>query len=257
MPQKNNWYLLVTLIILFAVILGMYRLLKATWGKYFMSVLVLILLIPSAFADECGLTNLASCIPEAMFNFILNIINAPIEPLLSAINFFLTEPVSIDIFFNIWQIVVYILSFFYLIMLAFAGFKFLTSGHDILKREQAKEWLQNTVLAIVFTGASFYMYQLAIEISASVTAGLMDLVPDTFFRLTIDNFANVALEFLSVFSYLIILLATILILSLRYVLIAIGVIFIPFGVFCYFVPPLKNYGHLILQLVGMLNFIRI
>ncbi len=255
-PQ-TSWQPLIALIVIAFVCIGMYRIVKAKWGKYALVLFITAFLMPSAFASDCGLTNLGSCIPDSIFNYISGLVNAPLEPLLAAINYFLTQPVSIDVFYNLWLIVVYIISFFYIIMLAFAGFKFMTSGHDVLKREQAKEWLQNAILATVFTSASFYLYQLLTQVSATVTQGLMAMVPVTFFQITADTVTNVSLEFFFITIYLIVLLMTILIFSLRYIFVVVGVLFIPFGTFCYYVPPLKSYGNLILQIIGILNAVPI
>jgi hypothetical protein len=37
--------------------------------------------------------------------------------------------------------------------------------------------------------------------------------------------------------------------------VAFGVIFIPIGIFCYFIPPLRSYGRLIINIIGMFIFI--
>lgn len=257
--EKKEWMfnirLIIQLLLIGFVIYISFRLMKHYWGKIIPLLILPLLFIPSAHASECGLTNLGSCIPEAIFDFVSGIINAPIQPLISAIRYLMENAVIVDPFFEIWQIIVYIMGFFYLIMLTFAGFSFITSGHDVIKRENAKEWVKNTFLVIIFTSASFYLYQLVLEVSAVLTSSFISTVPEEFFLFTIDNIPNIALQFFSAVSYFIVLGITVLILGIRYVVTAIGVIFIPSGLFCYFIPPLKSYGNFILQLLGIMIFL--
>jgi len=55
--------------------------------KRIISLLFLLLfLIPIVYAEEeekCGLLNLASCLPQKMYDFFINLMNAPIQPLQS------------------------------------------------------------------------------------------------------------------------------------------------------------------------------
>jgi len=48
--------------------------------------------------SDCGITNLADCIPEKMAEYLLNLINAPLKPLLNLTKGLLTEPVNVEIF---------------------------------------------------------------------------------------------------------------------------------------------------------------
>ena len=73
--------------------------------------------------------------------------------------------------------------------------------------------------------------------------------------ITADNIINIGLEFLFLSSYVVVLFITILLLLIRYLIVAFGVIFVPIGIFCYFVPPLKSYGKLILNILGSFIFI--
>lgn len=47
--------------------------------------------------------------------------------------------------------------------------------------------------------------------------------------------------------YLLTLLATIIILAVRYIIVAFGVVFFPIGIFLYFIEPAKKYGKLIMN----------
>jgi hypothetical protein len=213
--------------------------------KYFAFLLPL-LIIPLVSAD-CGITNLAECISQSFFNFLLSILNAPIQPLLNAVYSLLTQPVNIDIFSDIWVIIVYILSLFYGILLMYVGFKFVISGYSFEKREKAKSDLTNILIMIVLVQASFYLYSLFNQITASLTTVILNMVHQNFFLLTIDNVTNIGLELVLLIPYLISIVTTLILLTLRYIVVSVGVILFPIGIFCYFFDPLKHYGKLIIN----------
>ena len=96
--------------------------------------LIFLCLIPIAYAEDCGLLNLASCIPEKLHSFFLNILNAPLIPLLNLTNSLMTEPVNFSLFSSLWAIMLYIISLFYGILMLYAGFNFMISGYDPVKR---------------------------------------------------------------------------------------------------------------------------
>ena len=88
-----------------------FMILKYYNKKYFVFIL-LFLCIPFVSATDCGLSNLASCIPNAIFDFFMGLLNAPLQPLLGLVKTLLETVPSIDIFSGIWALVVYILSIF-------------------------------------------------------------------------------------------------------------------------------------------------
>jgi len=214
--------------------------------KKYIFILLSLLLIPPVSAD-CGITNLASCISESFFNFLLSILNAPVQPLLDAVYSLLTQPVNIDIFSAIWSIIVYILSLFYGILLMYVGFKFIISGHSVEKREKAKSDLANILIMIVLVQASFYLYSLLNQIISSVTTVTLNMVHQNFFLLTIDNVTNIGLELTFLIPYLASIVITLILLTLRYIIVSSGVILFAVGIFCYFFEPLKHYGKLIIN----------
>ncbi|MBW2972762.1 hypothetical protein KY346_00035 [Candidatus Woesearchaeota archaeon] len=225
--------------------------------------LLFLLLFPTiALAEEedeeeekCGLLNLASCIPKKIYEFFIGIINMPIKPLLSFIKSLISEPVSINIFKGIWSIMIYVLSMFYGLLFIYSGFNFLFSGMDVVRREMAKEWLKNTVIMIVLIQASFYLYDLFLQIVGTLTSSVLSMVNEHFFMITADNIVNIGLEFIFVPAYVLVLLITALVLVARYIVVSIGVVFIPIGIFLYFIPPLKSYGKFILHFLGLLAVI--
>jgi len=190
--------------------------------------------------EECGLLNLATCIPQKLFDFMLGLFNAPIQPLLNLTKSLLTEPVNLAPFGSLWAIIMYIISLFYGLLLMYAGFNFMISGYDVIRREKAKIWFRNILIMIVLV---------------QMTSGLVNMIDSRFFLLTADNIVNLGLELFFGFLYVATLLISVLFLTLRYVLVALGVILIPVGIFLYFIPPLNSYGKLILNFFGICIFI--
>jgi len=252
---SNSWNLLFRIAIFIFVNLLIYTGIKKSWGRLFIPVAIIFLLMPTALADECGLTNLASCIPEKIYDFFIDLLNAPLQPLLTLTRSLLENPPSIEIFQGIWAIMVYIVSLFYGLLFMYSGFQFLLSGHNVIKREMAKEWLKNTVIMIILIQASFYLYKLILEIGSILTSSVLSMVKEEFFLITADNIINIGLEFLFLSFYALALFITILLLLIRYLVVAFGVIFVPIGIFCYFIPPLKSYGRLIFNMLGTFIFI--
>lgn len=223
--------------------------------KKWLVLLSTLLAIPLVSAEECSLLNLAACIPQKLFDFIINIINAPLQPLLSLSKSLLTEPIQTSLFLPIWTIILYVLSLFYGLLLLYSGFNFIISGYDSEKRARAKEWLRNIFIMIVLIQASYFLYSLIIEINSLLTAGIINLIDNSFFLLTADNIINVGLQFFFGLAYVIVLGFSVIFLTLRYVIVAAGIILVPIGIFLYFIPPVKDYGKLILSFLGTCVFL--
>ncbi len=205
-------------------------------------------------SEECGLLNLASCIPQKIYDFFINLLNAPISPLLNFTKSLLTEPVKLSLFSPLWAIILYVISLFYGILMLYSGFNFMFSGYDAVKRAKAKQWFMNIFIMIVLIQASYFIYSLILDIESLLTAGIINLVEDEFFLLTADNIINIGLQFLFAFFYVFTLVFTVLLLTLRYIVVAVGIVFFPIGIFFYFVPPLNAYGRLIFNFLGVCIF---
>jgi len=219
--------------------------------------LITLLLIPIIHAEEerCGITNLATCIPEKIFSFTLNKVNAVLQPFLTITKELLSAPVNIDSFISLWAIIIYIISIFYGIFILIAGFNLMISGYSAEKREMAKQWLKNIFLMMILVQASFYLYSLILEMSSSLTAGVINMIDENFFLLTADNFIELGIQLVLGIIYMIVLILTMILLSLRYLLVAVGVVFFPIGLFLNFIPPLKPYGKLIINSLLTMIFI--
>jgi hypothetical protein len=220
--------------------------------KYFAGMLFSLPLVSAE--EECGLLNLASCIPQKIYEFFITLINAPISPLLWILKSLLTEPVKLSLFSSLWAIILYVISLFYGILMLYSGFNFMFSGHDAIKRAKAKEWFMNIFIMMVLVQASYFLYGLVLDVESLLTAGVINLVDENFFLITADNIVNIGLQFFFALSYVLTLLITVIFLTLRYIIVAVGVIFAPIGIFCYFIPPLNSYGKLIFNFLGVCIF---
>jgi len=203
---------------------------------------------------KCGLANLGNCIVEKLFEFILSLLEAPIKPILNLALDLLSEPINLSLFFSLWVIVIYVLSMFYALFLLGTGLNFMVSGYAPEKRENAKMWLRNIVIMIVLVQASFFMYQLAIDLSSIMASTTLSLIDQSFFSISTGSIANMGLSILFSFSYLITLYFTVMILTIRYTIVSLGVVLLPIAIFFYFIPPLQQYGSLILNFLGVSIF---
>lgn len=203
----------------------------------------------------CGLVNLGSCLPQVFFDFILNLVNGAIQPFLQITLNLLSAPINLSIFLSLWVIIVYMLSMFYALLLVGSGFSFLISGYNSEKREQAKEWLRNIVIMIVLVQASFFIYQLVIDLASAMTSATLSIIDPNFFLISASNSLGLGLALLLGVVYLLVLILTSFVLTLRYLLVVIGVVLLPLGIFFYFLPPMRHYGSLILNFLGICIFV--
>ena len=179
---------------------------------------------------SCGLLNFVSCLPEAFFSYISGILNSPLQPLLSAIEGLLSAQVNVDLFSSLWVIMIYMLSMFYALFILYSGFSFVISGYDVQKRESAKEWLKNIVIMIILVQASFFIYELGVQISSSMTSATLSLVSSDIFNTSSDNLTNIGLQLVFYLSSISVLLFTSILLIIRYGIVAIGVVLFPLGI---------------------------
>ncbi len=196
---------------------------------------------------ECSILNIHECFIEAIGNWILEIINAPLQLLLNIIKDLLTLPANIDAFSSLWAVMISLISIFYGILIIAAGINLMTSGGSAERRENAKSWLQNILLMIVLVQASYLMYSLAADISAGLTQGVFGLINTDFFLINFE-FTDIALAISLEGVYLITMFTTTLLLTVNYLFASIGVLFCPIGIFLYFIPALRDIGKFILTM---------
>lgn len=203
----------------------------------------------------CSITNLGACVVEALFGFIIDLINMSLQPFLNFVKLLLSEPVKISIFSGVWGIIVYILSMFYGILLIWIGIKFILSGESPVERAKAKDSLKNTIIMIVFVQISYYLYSLIISVSSALTKVILNITGNDFFTFSSENLTNIGLQIIFSGVYLLHLIIVSLMLVLRYVCVSVGVLFFAIGIFFYFLDPLHEYGKLVINGLMALIFL--
>jgi len=203
----------------------------------------------------CKISNIGECVAEALFEFFLDILNLASRPFLDQIKRFLIEPVSIIVFADIWAIIVYILSLFYGLLIVWIGLKFIISGEYPEEREKAKSGLKNIIIMMILIQASYHLYDLILSISSALTNVIFDMIPRSFFRLTLESSSNFGFDLIFGLIYILHLNITLVILLLRYIFVSAGVVLFALGIFFYFIPPLNKYGRLALNSLGVLVFL--
>lgn len=203
----------------------------------------------------CGILNLSDCIVTKLGDFILTIVNNPITPLLGGLKLLVATPVDVSGFVPLWQVMVSMISVFYGLFIMAAGFNFIISGYSLDRRERAKEWLQNVILMILAVQSSFLIYTAIAELAAGLTAGVVNSIDPNFFLITINDPVNLGLEIVLGSFYVITLMIAIIAFSINYLIGVIGVLFFPFGLFFYFIPPLRDIGRFIISKLAFVLFL--
>lgn len=177
----------------------------------------------------CSILNLPDCIPQKAAEYIVSLLNMAISPLLDLTKKLFTEPVSIELFKPIWTIIVTIISFFYGILLVYAGIK-LMMAFSPEKRAIAKEQLTSASIMILLVQFSFFIYSILLDVSGSLSSYALQMVDERFFLLTADNIVNFSLQLLFAIVYALVLVLTVILFALRYILVSVGVIMFPIAI---------------------------
>lgn len=213
-------------------------------------------IIDSVSGLGSALGNTISNVPGQVFSVFKDSFKGSVrefnDPLLSLTEFLLSANPNPDSLFNWWKSIILIISSFYLLLFLIIGFMFLFSSINQEKRVQAKEWLKNAFLMLVGVNASFVLYKLILELSTAITKFVWVTGFEQFFESNILNGAS-ALT-LIFFSFSIGL--TLITLFLRYIFLLIGVVFFPIAIFLYYIPPLKNWGKIVFNLIGIALFMQ-
>jgi len=199
------------------------------------------------YLTECGLSNLAQCLPEMFFEFLVSLLNGALQSLLDVVYFFLTNTVNPSLLLPIWEIMIYVLSMFYGIFLISAGFNLMISGYDVKKREKAKGWLGNVLFMVISVQGSYFWYILITNIAGSMTGAVFNLISSDFFLVNSMSSMTLGFTLASSVVYSLVLILTILFLGIQYLVVFSGVLIFPFGLFFYFIPMLRSYGMLIIH----------
>ncbi len=176
-----------------------------------------------------------------------------IKPFLEAIKtFILSNPNPLDLF-GFWQLIISVISAFYILLFLVAGLKFVLGAYDVGQREEAKVWFKNALFVVIVLNASYLLYSILLDLGSGVALVFWDAKFESLF-----SFA--AIESLNLFSLYYLAASSALLwitLFLRYALLLIGVVIFPIGLFLFFIPPMKTYGSAVLNIFGTAVFIQL
>ena len=212
---------------------------------------------PVVASEECGLSNLGTCLVQRAYDFIIQLLNAPLHLLIDLIKKLLGVSIDISPVKPLWEIIILVISMFYGILFLIVGLKFLVSGYSAEKRALAKESLKNLLLLIIILQMSYYLYGLLIEISAELSVSLLNLIDPSFFTIYADSFTTIGIEFIFLMLYLAALLLSILLLSMRYLMVIFGALLFPIAILLMFSPYTKVLGRSILHFILVFIFLPI
>ena len=197
------------------------------------------------------LGNAIGAIPKGIFDLLTGSIRNSLREFNSSLLTLAALLVSVNpdpmLMFSLWQAIITVISCFYLLVFLVVGFKFLMGGHNIQKREEAKESLKNAVIMIIAVQLSFYFYQLFLELATAITQFLWVTGFEQFFMSTTYTGAGIFMLIAlsaSVIGALVTLFA-------RYLFLLMGVILFPIGIFLYLIPSFKNWGKIIFNFIGI------
>ncbi|HLC79292.1 MAG TPA: hypothetical protein VJG83_02570 [archaeon] len=191
-----------------------------------------------------AVTQLAQEIVKALFGFLGDQLITITTPLINLEEDMITTNPDVTPMNGIWTIVVTIISALYLIVFLIAGFMFLIGSIDSSARATAKKWLKNAIFMIVTISVSFEFYKIILELMTAIT---QYMVQDTSVIQVgaLDSINILLLLFLSLIAIL--SFAT---LFLRYLFLLCGAALFPIALFFYFIPPLRPWGSILLNLIG-------
>ena len=222
-----------------------------------LTLVIILLVIPIVYAEEennCSIFKLTNCIKDMSYS-ITYTTGLAAQPLIKLIQTLMIEPPNIEIFKQVWKVITSIISIFYIFFLLYSGIIFITDSNNIIKRHKAKESIKNMIIAIILVLASYYLYTLLIEFNSTLTSYIFTNINQDFFKLTSNNIINARLQLILIIPYILVLLLTCIMFGIRYLLVSFGIILFPIGIFLYFVPFLRSYGKLIINILILLIFI--
>ncbi len=197
-----------------------------------------------------------NAVPTSVFDLFTGWVNNSLlgfnDLMVKMAEFLLTTNPNPDSLYNWWQSIVLIISSLYLLVFLLVGLMFLFSTISIETRVKAKEWLKGALFMIVGVNVSFYLYKLILELATAITQYMWVSGFEQFFQTS--NYANPNTMFL-VF-YLFSIAFTAITLFARYLFLMAGVMLFPIAIFLYFIPPLKNWGQMIFNLIGIFLFMQ-
>ncbi|MFH0955302.1 MAG: hypothetical protein V1777_04325 [Candidatus Micrarchaeota archaeon] len=196
--------------------------------------------------------NLPQAISGALFESLKQSFFGFSQPMLDVAKTLITSNIEPMHFESLWLVFIAIINAFYLLLFMGIGLKFIVGSIDAVEREQSKQWLKKAVFMLVVVNASLLIYSLILQASSGMTTYLWDTQFETLFS---PGFAGLDFIWTGILSLFIAL--TTITLILRQIILIIGIMLFPVGLFLYFIPPLESYGKIILNILGITIFMQV
>lgn len=199
-----------------------------------------------------SVTNLPGDIASSLLNGIKQMVVDFVTPLLDLAKTFITANPNPENYQSYWQAIIVLISAFYLLMFLGVGFKFVMGSYDEVQRMEAKEWAKKAILIVVLCNASLLLYSLLLNVGSGTALYLWNSSYEQMFQL--QNLS--ALNFFLLAFFAVAVLIALVTLFVRYLLVLVGIMAFPVGLFLYFVPPVQSYGKIILNVLGIVIFLQ-
>lgn len=147
---------------------------------------------------------------------------------------------------DLWLLGLFVVGSLAVIPLMLAGFKVMVSGDSPVGRDEAKEWLRNSLLLVVFAYLSLWLYSLLLDLASFISLLFWSEGASALFSsggLAGNNLLVLLVFFVAVVFLFLTMFA-------RYILLLLVVPLLPIAVMLYFVPPVRKYGLVVFNLVG-------
>lgn len=192
-------------------------------------------------------------IANALLGVFKGILVAFLQPLLEAVKVMVTANINPYDFQNLWQVVVSVISLFYVLIFILVGLKFLLGSYDAIQRAEAKEWFKDAIVLVIAVNASLLIYSLLLNISSAVSLTLWNSDLEKIFD--VQNLDALNIIWIGMFAFSALLASFSLV--IRQVFLIVGVMLFPAGIALYLVRPLRFYGSFILNFIMLAVFMQV
>jgi hypothetical protein len=200
-----------------------------------------------------AINNLGGDIVNAFFSVYNQKTAEFVSPMLEVAKELIIANIDPYSFQNFWAIIVGVISATYLLIFFAVGLKFLFGSYDAVQRAEAKEWFKKAFMLVITVNASLLIYSLLLGLSSGMATYLWDTQFETLF--SIQNLTTLDFIWLSIFALVSFLV--VLTLVIRQIFLIAGVMLFPIGLYLFFIPPLKSYGSIILNIIGAAAFMNV
>lgn len=177
-----------------------------------------------------------------------------ITPLMALAKMLITANPDISAMQPLWQDIVNIISLFYLMLFLIAGLMLLFGSFDSEKRASAKIWFRNSIIIIIAVNASYMFYTLLLDLGSAVSLYLWSAELDPL--LTADAI-GIGAGISMLITFTVVAILAFITLFIRYLFLFMATALVPIAVFLYFIPPLRAWGSIILNLIGAAVFMQV